>query len=75
MMSCTLLMILNMLSVIAKARAVAAMGREFWANQRRMLVSKWKVKSGTSAGVERMKTIVTAPLTIPTMKAATIAIL
>lgn len=75
MMSCTLLMILNMLSVIARARAVAAMGREFSANQRRKLVSKWKVKSGTSAGVERMKIIVTAPLTIPTMKAATIAIL
>ena len=74
-MSCTLLIILIMPRVITKARPVAAIGREYSANQRRILVCTWNVKSGTSAGVERMKTIVTAPLMIPTTKAAIIAIL
>ena len=74
-MSCTLLIILIMPRVITKARAVAAIGREYSANQRRKLVCTWNVKSGTSAGVERMKAIVTVPLMIPTTKAAIIAIL
>ena len=42
--------------VITKARPVAAIGREYSANQRRILVCTWNVKSGMSAGVERMKT-------------------
>jgi hypothetical protein len=75
MMSCTLLIILIMPRVITKARTVAAIGREFSVNQRRKLVCTRKVKSGTSAGVERMKAIMMAPLMMPTTKVAIIAIL
>ena len=72
-MSCTLLMMLIMPKLISSARPVVAMRREFSATHNRMLLSTLKVKRGTSTGVERTNTIVTAPLTMPTMKAATIA--
>ena len=72
-MSCTLLMMLIMPKLISNAMAVVAMRREFSATHNRMLLSTLKVKRGTSAGVERTNAIVTAPLTMPTTKAATIA--
>ena len=72
-MSCTLLRMLMMPKLISSARAVVTMRREFSAIHNRMLLSTLKVKSGTSIGVERTNAIVTAPLIIPTTKAATIA--
>ena len=72
-MSCTLLMMLMMPKLISRARTVVAMRREFSAIHNKMLLSTLKVKRGTSTGVERTNAIETAPLTMPTTKAATIA--
>ena len=72
-MSCTLLRMLMIPKLISRARAVVTMRREFSAIHNRMLLSTLKVKRGTSAGMERTNAIVTAPLTMPTTKAATIA--
>ena len=71
--SCTLLKMLMMPKLISSARVVVAMMREFSATHNRMLLSTLRVKRGTSVGIERTNAIVTAPLTMPTTKAATIA--
>ena len=72
-MSCILLRMLMMPKLIRSARTVVAMRREFSAIHNKMLLSTLKVKRGTSTGVERTNAIETAPLTMPTTKAATIA--
>ena len=72
--SYTLLAILIKPRLIIRVRTVAEIIREFWASHSRKPDCTWEVKSGTSAGMDRTKARVTAPLMMPTTKAATIAI-
>ena len=60
-------------TLINKARAVATMTRELSANQSKKPFCTFKVKRGTSAGVESTNAMVIAPLMMPTTNAATIA--
>ena len=69
----TLLMMLMVPKVIKSARAVAAIMREFSAIHSNQTYCTLKENRGLSAGVERIYAILTAPLTRPITKAATIA--
>ena len=72
--SCTLLMMLTMPKLMKSARTTAVMRRELSAIHSIQLACIPKVKSGTLTGVERTKNMATAPLMMPTRKAAAIAI-
>ena len=70
-----LLMNAVMPKVISSERMATEMKRECAVIHCRMAICVSKVKTGTFIGVDRMKTMVMAPLMMPATNAATIAIL